>query len=189
AAGARRHRADVKVVSGGEAETDQPAFEENRHAETNVGTMRGAVIRRVVDDHIALLEAVAALFEEPEDALHVAGDRAQLERRRKRAFADLTALHVQQRDAEVLGLADDRRVRHPRQLVADLEHDAVQRACNDARGDGIDRLLGSLAGSELDDVYDRRSGYRHSSSPYTRIRRSPVSSTSRLAPGGTTVVE
>src|SRR5205085_10920799 len=71
AAGARRHRADVKVVSGGEAETDQLAFEENRHAESNVGTVRGAVIRRVVDEHVAFLEAVAALFEQSEDALHV----------------------------------------------------------------------------------------------------------------------
>src|SRR5207247_1865158 len=151
-----RHRADVEVVRGGEAEPDDLSLVEDGHAEAHVRPVRRAVVRRVVDDHVALFEAVTALLEQAEDALHVAGDRPELQRGRKRALADLAALGVEQRDAEVFGFADDRRVRHPGQLVPHLERDAVEGARDHAGRDGIDRFGRRLSPLELDYVYFRR---------------------------------
>ena len=50
---------------------------EHRHAEADVGPVRGAVVGRVVHDHVAGLERLAALAHAPQDAAQVAGDRAR----------------------------------------------------------------------------------------------------------------
>ena len=61
----------------------------------------------------------------------VARHRPGLQRRRLGRLAELAALVVADRAAEVLGLADDRRVRHARQAVAHLDRDRGQRAADD----------------------------------------------------------
>jgi hypothetical protein len=139
---ARLARADVEVVRRRHREANQRAVVEDRHAETDVGAVRGAVVRVVVDDHVARLEGVAARLERADDAAHVAGDRPGLQRRALRAFAELPPTRVADRGAEVIGLADDARIRHPHELVAHLDRDVLERALDDARGDGVDALLG-----------------------------------------------
>ena len=152
AARARRHRLDVEMVRRREAEADQVAVEEDRRAEADVRPVRGAVVRRVVDDHVARIEALAPLPEELEDAAQVARDRAQLQWRGERALADLAAIRVEQRDAEILRLADDRGIGHPHQLVARFEHDRVERAGDHARGHRVDRAARRPAALVFDDV-------------------------------------
>ena len=51
---------------------------------------------------------------------------------------ELAALLVAQGASEVLRLADDRRVRHARELVAHLDRDRVEAAGDDGRGDGVE---------------------------------------------------
>ena len=176
------------MVRRGEAEPDEFAAPVHGHAKTDVGLVRGTVVRRVVHDHVAVLEAVAALFKDPEDATHIPRHRPQLQGRGERALADLAALRVEQRRTEVLGLADDRGVRHAGQLVAHLERDPVEGAGDHPGGDRVDLALprGDF-GRILDDV-DRGGGGCHSS-PQILSRTSPVSSTWADAPGGTITVE
>src|SRR5207245_9312432 len=101
----------------GKAEADKLSSGKYRHGETDVRAMRRAVIRRVVNDHVALFKPVAAFLEEAEDALHVAGNGTQLQGRRKRSLADLAPVHVGRRGAQVFRLANDRVVAHSRQLA------------------------------------------------------------------------
>src|SRR5262249_20155822 len=134
----RRHRPQVQVVRRREAEPHQLTPLEDGHAKTHVRTVRGPVVGRVVNDHIPLFEALPSLLEEPENPLHVARNRTQLQRRRKRTLADLPTLGVQQRYPKVLRLTNDRRVGHPRQLVPHLQHHVVQRSRDHPRRDRID---------------------------------------------------
>ncbi len=52
------------MVGSGEAKPDELAAEEDRHAETNIRLVGRAVVGRVVNDDVALLEGVSALLEE-----------------------------------------------------------------------------------------------------------------------------
>jgi hypothetical protein len=105
---ARSQRAQVEVVGGRGGETNKLAAMEDRHAEGDVGLMRGAVIGVVVDDHVSGLPLDAELGEAAVDPAYVAGDRTGLQRRRLRRLAQLTGLLVADHAAEVLRLADDR---------------------------------------------------------------------------------
>ena len=106
---------------------------EDRDDEADVGPVRGAVVGVVVDDDVARLPFLAELGEAAVDAADVAGDRARLERRRLRRLAQLPRLLVADHAAEVLRLADDRRVGHAGQLVAHLDRDRLERAARSPR--------------------------------------------------------
>src|SRR5690606_16699477 len=84
------------------------------------------------------LQRLAALLHAGEDAAHVAGDRARLQRRGHLAFTELAAGGVGQRGAEVFRLADDARVAHAHELEAHLDGDVLQRALDDGAGYRID---------------------------------------------------
>ena len=99
---------------------------EHGHAKGDVGTVRGAVIGRIVDDHVAGLEALAAFRENLLDASDVAGNRARLQRSALRRLAQLASPGVNQRCPEVFGLADDAGIGHSQQLVSHLDRDVVQ---------------------------------------------------------------
>ena len=68
AAGARGQRAEVEVVGGRRREADELVAEEDRDDEADVGLVRGAVVRVVVDDHVARAPLVAELGEAAVDA-------------------------------------------------------------------------------------------------------------------------
>ena len=123
---------------------------EDRHAEADVGPVRGAAVGVVVHDDVAGRGSSRRAPRAAEDAAHVAGDRPRLQRRALRAFAELPALGVGERGAEILGLADDAGVAHPHQLVAHLDGDVLERAVDDRGGDRIDaRLRGAPCRLEL----------------------------------------
>ena len=131
-------RPDIEMVRRGEGETDQAAAKEDGDAEADIRPMRGAVIRRIVDDHVARIELLAALLEEPEDAARISRDRPQLQRGRERRFAQLSSLRVQQRAAEIFRLTNDARVGHAGQLVPHLDGNALERPGNHAGCHGVD---------------------------------------------------
>ncbi len=139
AAGAGVEGADVEVVGGRDGVADELAVDERGHAERDVGAVRGAVVGRVVHQHVALLDDLAALLEAAQDAAQVAGDGAELERGGVGRLGELAPLRVEQRRAEVLGLADDRRVAHARQPPAHLQGDGLQRAAQHLGVDRADR--------------------------------------------------
>ena len=94
------------------------------------------------------------------------------------AFAELAALGIGQRGAEILRLADDRGIAHPHELVAHLDGDVLQRALDDRGGDRVDARLGDgVAVACLLIV----------ASPSVMMRLPAASATSGQ-PGGTTVV-
>ena len=97
------------------------------------------MVGRVVHEHVARLDALAALLEAAQDAAHVARDGAELQRRGVGRLGQLAPLRVEQRGAEVLGLADDRGVAHARQPPAHLQGDRLQRAAQHLGVDGADR--------------------------------------------------
>ena len=130
-------------MGGREGEADQLLAVEDRHAEADVRAVGGTVVGRVVDDHVALVELLAALGEELEDAPHIAGDRTQLERGGEGRLAKLASLRVEQGAAEVLRLSDDAGVGHPGQLVAHLDGDALESAGDNT---GADRVKARVSG-------------------------------------------
>ena len=167
-----RQRAEVEVVRGRGREADELAVVEDGHDEADVGLVRGAVVGVVVDDDVAGLPLEPELGEAAVDAGDVARDRPRLERRRLRRLAQLPALVVAEHAAEVLRLADDRRVGHAGQLVAHLDRDRVERAVDHGRGDRVD--------SRANGAHRR-----------TTLRQDQVSGArrpARVQPGGTTVV-
>ena len=170
-AAAGRERAEVEVVRGGRREADEPAGVEDRHDERHVRLVRGAVVGVVVDHDVAGLPLEAELLEAAVDPGDVAGDRAGLQRRRLRRLAQLAALVVAEHAAEVLRLADDRRVGHARQLVAHLDRDRVERAVDHGSGDRV----------------DPRAHGGHDA-PAFASSRFPERSARARQPGGTTVV-
>src|SRR3954447_10657214 len=127
----------------------------------------------VVNDHVAGAPAVSHLGEAAIDAAQVAADRPRLQRRGLRGLAQLAALVVAQRAAEVLGLADDRGVGHARQAEAHLVGDRAQLAADHRRDDGVDGGAG-LGGGHAASWAVRTSG--------------PVSVAVAVHPGGTTTV-
>jgi hypothetical protein len=87
-----------------------------------------------VDDDVAGLDLPAQPLHEAAD---VPRQRADVHRRGLR-LAQLPAVDVEEPRAEVLGLADDRAVGHAEQDARHLRGDRVERAAEDAHGDGVD---------------------------------------------------
>ena len=165
---ARCQRAEIEVVGGGRRVGDELAAVEDGDDEADVGLVRRAVVGVVVDDDVARPPLLADLGKASVDAADVAGERAGLQRRGLRRLRELPRLGVADHAAEVLGLADDRRVGHPRQLVAHLDRDRLQRARDHRGGDRVDPSGGRRA-------------------HLLRIRL-PEASARAVQPGGTTVV-
>ena len=193
--------ADVEHVRRHRREPHELALPEDRHRDGDVRAVRGAVVRVVVDDHVALDDLPLEVAHEAAD---VPGERADVHRRRVR-LAELAALRVEDPGAEVLGLADDRRVGHPEQDARHLLRDRVERAAEDAHRDRVDldplelrrpRVLPQL-------VLESRHGHtpslvvtvaaaataRASAEAPTSITMFPKRSTCASTPGGITVVE
>ena len=126
--------AHVEHVGGDGREAHQLVLPEDRHRDGDVGAVRGAVVGVVVDDHVPLDELPLEMAHEPAD---VPGERADVHRRRVR-LAELAALRVEDPRAEVLGLADDRRVGHPEEDAGHLLRDRVEGAAEDPHGDRVD---------------------------------------------------
>ena len=124
----------------------------------------------VVDDHVALLDLV---LEAVEEAADVPGQRADVHRRRV-GLAQLAALGVEDAGAEVLGLADDRRVAHPEEDARHLLGDRVERAAEHAQGDRVD----------LDALARRRPGLAADLVVRDAHAVTSVPATSRLRLGG-----
>ena len=158
------------MVRGRRGERDKISVVEHRHHESDIGAVAGAGIGVVVHDHIARPHRVAARCQRLQDAADIARDRPRLQRRRLRRLGEAPTLGIDQRRAEILRFADNRRIRHPHQLVAHLDRDVFERALDDARGDAVDGLR----------------PYRY---PSNRKIKLPLASALAVASGGTTVVE
>ena len=178
AGAARRRRADVEMVRRRHRERHERPVDEDRHGEGDVRPVRGAAIGIVVHDDVAGADGFAARGERPLDAADIAGDRARLQRRAHLAFAELVAVGVRQRGAEILGFADDARIAHAHELVAHLDRDVFERALDDGGGDRIDAV-----GRRRPDGCGRV----HAAPPSVMMRL-PERSTTARARGGTTVV-
>ena len=126
--------ADVEHVRRHGGEAEQLAVVEDRHRDRDVRRVRRAEVRVVVDDHVALLDRA---FEPLEEAADVPRQRADVHRRRVR-LAELAALCVEDAGAEVLGLADDRRVAHPEEHARHFLRNRVEGAAEHAQRDRID---------------------------------------------------
>src|SRR5919204_354802 len=125
--------------------------------------MGGAEIGVVVDDDVALLDATA---ERVHEAADVPGQRADVHRRRV-GLAQLPALGVEDAGAEVLGLADDRRVAHPEEHARHLLRDRVKGAAEHTQRDRVDLdpLPGGRARLATDLVLDHAQVATTSSAP------------------------
>ncbi len=149
--------ADVEHVGGDGREAEQLALVEDRHRHGDVRRVRGAEVRVVVDDDVALLELA---LEPVQEAADVPGQRADVHRRRV-GLAQLAALRVEDAGAEVLGLADDRRVAHAEEDARHLLRDGVEGAAEHAERDRIDldaragRGAGPAADLVVDDAHAR----------------------------------
>ena len=128
---ARVGAADVEHVRRGAREADELALVEDRDDDRDVRRVRGAGVRVVVQDHVALVDVVA---EDPDHVLHDLRHRAHEHRRRVR-LGEVVALAVEDARAEVLGLADDRGVRHAVEHARHLLRDRGERAADDAHQD------------------------------------------------------
>ena len=104
AAASGAERADVEVMRGGDGVAHQRLIEEDRHDEGDVRPVARAVVGGVVDDDVALVQRLAALLQDLVHPPHVAGDRPRLERCRVHRFAELAAVAVDDRSAEIFGL-------------------------------------------------------------------------------------
>ena len=89
-------------------------------------------------DHITRKELFAPHLEDSLDPSDVARNRAQLQRRAEDGLAELLAVGIDQRGSEVLGLPDDARVGHSRELMAHFDGDVFKRPADDLCGDRID---------------------------------------------------
>ena len=144
--------ADVEHVRRRAGEADQLALVEDRDHDRHVRRVRGAAVGVVVEDDVALVDVVA------EDRDHVLDDlrhRAHEHRRRVR-LGQLVALRVEDAGAEVLGLADDRRVGHAVEdaghLLGDGGEGAADHAHEDRRREARGALgLGAYRGRAVDD--------------------------------------
>src|SRR5436190_1086245 len=88
----------------------------------------------VVHDHVAFLDRLAEPIEEAAD---VPGKRPDVHRRRVR-LAELAPLRVEDAGAEILGLADDRRVAHAEEDARHLLRDGVEGAAEHPQRDRVD---------------------------------------------------
>ena len=134
-----------------EKPTSSPVVEDRDH-DRDVGRVGGAAVRVVVEDDVALVDVVA---EDPDHVLDDLRHRAHEHRRRVR-LGQLVALRVEDAGAEVLGLADDRRVRHAVEdaghLLGDRRERAADHAHQDRRREARGALgLGARRGRAVDD--------------------------------------
>jgi hypothetical protein len=192
--------ADVEDVRRHGGEPLELALPEDRHRHRDVRAVRGPVVGVVVDDHVPLDELPLEVAHEAAD---VPREGADVHRRRV-GLAQLASLGVEDPGAEVLRLADDRRVGHPEQDARHLLRDRVERPAEDAHRDRVDldplelrrpRVLAQL-------VFDGRHGHTPSlavtvaAAPVLAAAQTPTSitmfpkrSTCASTPGGITVVE
>ena len=94
--------------------------------------MGRTLVRVVVRDHVSLVDPVAELAQ---DALDDLRHRAH-EHRRRVGLGQLVSLSVEKAGAEVLGLADDRRVGHPEEDAAHLLGDRLEGPADHPHQDG-----------------------------------------------------
>ena len=118
-------------------ETDKFPGMEHGHAEADIGAVGSPVIRIIVNDHVAFAQDVAARLQLFHYPLDITWDGAGLQRRTLLAFAELPALRVTQRRAEVLGFADDAGVGHAHEFVSHFYGDVFQGAVDDTGGHGV----------------------------------------------------
>ena len=149
----------------------------------------------VVDDDVALLDLAAQRVHEAAD---VPGQRADVHRRRV-GLAQLAAFRVEDARAEILRLADDRRVAHAEEHARHLLGDGVESAAEDPERDRVD--LDAVSGRRpwlaADLVF--HDAHAVTSSPAasclasadapTSMTMFPKRSTWAPIPGGITVVE
>src|SRR5262245_18666452 len=149
----------------------------------------------VVHDHVAVLDLAVQRVHEAAD---VPGQRADVHRCRVR-LAKLPTLRVEDPRAEVLRLADDRRVAHPEEHAGHLFRDRVEGTAEHPQRDRVD----------LEALASRRSGLAADLVVHEAHRSTPAAATSGSTPadalvsmtmlpkrsmcaeipGGTTVVE
>src|SRR5262249_11396378 len=142
--------------------------------------------------------AVLDLVLEPvEEAADVPGQRADVHRRRV-GLAELTPLGVEDAGAEVLRLADDRRVAHPEQDAGHLLGDRVEGPAEHAERDRVDLAALPVRRAGLLPDLVRCDAHTVTSSLFLAISAVcaeiamtmfPNRSTRAEIPGGTTVVE
>ncbi len=163
------------------------------------GVCEAPEVRVVVDDHVAFLDLAVEVSHEAAD---VPGQRADVHRRRVR-LAELAPFGVEDAGAEVLGLADDRRVAHPEEDARHLLRDRVERAAEHAQRDRVDldalarrrpRLAADLVIRSRSCGHLARRAAADASAPAAEPpdRRSRCSRSGRrcaVSPGGITVVE
>ena len=101
------------------------------------GAVARAGVGIVVHDDVAGPDGVAALRHLAQHPLHVARNGAGLKGSGLGGFCKSLSGRVHQTRPEVFGLADDRGVRHPHELVAHLRGDVLERPLNDAGGDRV----------------------------------------------------
>lgn len=88
-------------MRGRARESDQFALVEDRHDEAHVWLMRGAVVRVVMDHHVAWLPLLFRLAEATLDTAHVARDWTRLQRSRLDRLAELVRVDVAEGTAKI----------------------------------------------------------------------------------------
>ena len=99
----------------------------------------------VVEDDVPLLDLAFQPVEEP---AYVPGEGADVHRGRL-GLAELAALRVEDAGAEILGLADDRRVAHAEENTGHLLRDRVEGAAKHAQGNRVDLDAGARGWARL----------------------------------------
>ncbi len=161
----RRGRAQVGQVCRVGRPGQQPAVVKDRDGDADVGQMRGAVARVVVQEDVVGRDVLAPHLT---DAAQVGPDRAAVHRGRF-ALGDLLTVGGVQPGPQILGLADDLEEGGAEDHLRHLLGDRAERAAEDAHRHRIQSGLGVAHGSTS--------------------RRLPWSSTSPRTPGAITVVE
>ena len=130
---AREGATDIEQVGRGTREADQLALMEDGHHNCDVGRVGRAEVRIVVENDVAGVDVVA---EQRDDALDDLRHRAHKHRSRV-GLGDVVALSVKQSGTEILGLANDRRVRHAVEDAGHLLRDGVEGAADHAHQDRL----------------------------------------------------
>ena len=182
------------MMRGGHREADKPTVVERGHDERDVGAVARPGIGVVVHDHVAGANLVAAFRHLAKHSLHVAGDGTGLQRGGLGRLREPLTGRIHQAGSEVLGFADDGRVRHSHELVAHLRRDVLERALDDARGDRVhpavrafgEAVATTVSGAALAVIHGR--GVVHGESSMVGIR-SPDAFPRTAMPRGSTAVE
>ena len=161
---ARRHAADVRDVALARAPRDELTVVEDRQEDADVRVLVAAAVDVVVEDHVAVVQVVAEVLDDPlQRRLRAVGDD-----RRVLGLGERAAAAVEDHRHQIADLVEDRRPRgahqHRRHLAGDRLHAALQ--------DGSEDRI--RAGHAMHQTTARRSV----SKSYGAGRRSPRSSTS-----------